>query len=78
MPCLDTREIGVILIMQDNPVHVRVGAEIIAEMAMENGPNVESNFDCYLPFNERRDYVIKQYLKDAEASGLTRLQQMAA
>jgi hypothetical protein len=49
----------------------RYSAFCIIESFVNFGPDdlycdVGSGFDCYLPFNERRDYLIKQWMKDEQ------------
>ena len=67
LKCVDTLEAATILEKIGN--RLDVGLRIILFWNIRILPdgiyadNV-SGFDCYLPFNEQRDYMIKQWMKE--------------
>lgn len=69
LSCLDL--IDVFRILARNPTY-KIAADIIGyeivtqHMNSKTGFITESNFDCYLPFDERRDYKIKHLLKSID------------
>ena len=62
--CLDLVEIT--LILRDNGFPL-TAIKCFESVLESDGMIVESNFDCYLPYDQKRDYLIKDLMKKEDS-----------